>query len=91
MRTAEKIVSQMILSLNIDREMFKKFIGEIQDEAVAHGMTISAEIGERDWLSAGSRIKQAILTARDNKVWRKEPTYDECERFDHHDDDRSSI
>lgn len=61
-------------------------IAAIQDEAIAHGMTISAEIagGETyaDWPvrtveevsydTACLDCKTAILTARDNKVWRKE-------------------
>ena len=58
----------MILSPNIDREIFKKFIGEIQDEAVAHGMTLSAGIALH-WNGAVS-IDDIILTARDNKVWK---------------------
>lgn len=48
------------------------------DEAVAHGMTIAAEI-TRTWAEddkcvqpSFSTMTKAILTARDNKVWRKE-------------------
>ena len=56
-------------------------IAAIQDEAIAHGMTISAEIIVENnqpvfdlptRLETRKALGQAILTARDNKVWRKE-------------------
>lgn len=58
-------------------------IQSIIDESVAHGMTISAEIctppmrRESEYEqyiqcdSISQCIKQEILTARDNKLWRK--------------------
>lgn len=54
---------------------------EIIDQAIAHGMTLSAEIVVENnqpvfdlptRLHTGQALGQAILTARDNKVWRKE-------------------
>lgn len=44
------------------------------DEAVAHGMTLSAEITNTADIAMSDSVKltTAILTARDNKVWRKE-------------------
>ena len=54
-------------------------IQSIIDEAVAHGMTISAEIVGKDaiieqqtacWSVLAER-KKLLLTARDNKLWRK--------------------
>jgi hypothetical protein len=53
-----------------------KAITELQgliDEAVAHGMTIAA--GVAIWLPAHKNcgeVRDAIITARNNKVWRKE-------------------
>lgn len=56
-------------------------IAAIQNEAIAHGMTLSAEIIVENnqpvfdlptRLETRKALGQAILTARDNKIWRKE-------------------
>ena len=73
MRTAAEII-------NASDSLCAEDVFEIQDiidEAVAHGMTISAEIcqareTESDLTVEAIRCKHKILTARDNKVWRKE-------------------
>ena len=65
MRTAEEII-------NASDSLCAEDVFEIQDiidEAVAHGMTISAGIALH-WNGAVS-IDDIIFTARDNKVWRK--------------------
>lgn len=58
-------------------------IEAIQDESVAHGMTLSAnlirhelettscKVGVCDSCTGKSNSMHSILTARDNKVWRK--------------------
>lgn len=90
MRTAEEIKHQLSISQHpLDcickqckggTEMFltDEDIEAIQDEAVAHGMTLSAEIsrtkftGTNDGCDAKYSIQKDILSTRDNKVWRKE-------------------
>ena len=52
---------------------YKNLIQQIQDEAVAHGMTLAAEIAENyNETVACDLSHKAIRLARDNKVWRKE-------------------
>lgn len=88
MRTAEAFVQLADYILNHydktsekDKVCLGKKLQQIQDEAIAHGMTLSAEIVSKHWNSQydlvnqkaqASRSEQSILTARDNKVWRKE-------------------
>ena len=69
MRTAEEII-------NASDSLCAEDVFEIQDiidEAIAHGMTLSAEIiKERYGYADIEGGNKAILTARDNKVWREE-------------------
>lgn len=73
MRTAAEII-------NASDSLCAEDVFEIQDiidEAIAHGMTLSAEICKAREMESfptieATRCKQIILTARDNKIWRKE-------------------
>lgn len=57
------------------------------------GKWIQQECGTRyPYDATPAQLCEALLRATGKwVVIDKEPTYDECERFDHHDDDRSSI
>lgn len=91
MRTADVVFHQVcdLMKLGPDEQAnldhnskqvlaFKVLIQDALDEAIAHGMTISAEINNPDsWADkpeqvAVHSVNREILTARDNKVWRKE-------------------
>ena len=76
----EELIRDTCTTDDINKAFFD-LLREIQDEAIAHGMTLSAEIVSKHWNSQydlvnqkaqASRSEQSILTARDNKVWRKE-------------------
>ena len=79
MRTAEEVLWELSKIQFCDERLRAKKIQEALDEAVAHGMTISAEIVGKDaiieqqtacWSVLAER-KKLLLTARDNKLWRK--------------------
>lgn len=66
MRTAKEILESHGLT---STKEITDIIDAALDEAVAHGMTISSEIVDFDLPPSTSNYK-AIITARDNKVWR---------------------
>lgn len=79
MKTAEECLDVIADAYNCPDVAITEAIQMILDEAVAHGMTISAEIVGKDaiieqqtacWSVLAER-KKLLLTARDKKVWRK--------------------
>lgn len=88
MRTAKRIVVNKHLDLPpltaVQVERLIVSLDELIDEAIAHGMTLSADITDGETYAvwpvrtveetahdtACLDVKTAILTARDNKVWR---------------------
>lgn len=83
MKTAEECLDVIADAYNCPDVAITEAIQMILDEAVAHGMTIAAEIvsntplgyiTERDHKVTelhNNKCEASILTARDNKVWRK--------------------
>ena len=93
---SDKITHEKILAAGIARVMYCDQPGEHSkeeliealckkylDEAIAHGMTLSADCAISDSLMnhhdpegrcicGNCSARRAILTARDNKIWRKE-------------------
>ena len=75
MRTAEECLDVIADAYNCPDVAITEAIQMILDEAVAHGMTIAAEIckarvTESDFTVEATRCCQKILTSRDNKIWR---------------------
>lgn len=77
MRTANECLDAIADAYNCPDVAITEAIQSIIDEAVAHGMTISAEITRNAPVYASDipgckMARHEILTARDNKVWKKE-------------------
>ena len=79
MRTAEECLDVIADAHNCPDVAITEAIQMILDEAIAHGMTLSAEVVVENnqpvfdlptRLHTRKALGQAILTARDNKVWK---------------------
>ena len=73
MKTAEECLDVIADAYNCPDVAITEAIQMILDEAIAHGMTLAAATAI--WQPAHKHcgeIRDAIITARDNKVWRKE-------------------
>ena len=73
MRTAKEICKDSIKQLGYGTD--EAFIQSVIDEAIAHGMTLAAEIcvKYKDYgdLHPPLNTRRSIEFQRDNKVWRK--------------------